>query len=80
MFDSPTFVPSVLSATVLAVLLMPGFIVNIPPLPKDPKDPSESLEKRVYRTGRVTLASVLVHALIFHLAFGAIEYFIGKSA
>jgi hypothetical protein len=76
MFAAGALAPSLIAATVLAVALFPGFLLTVPPLPKDATH--DTLEKRVWRTGKVTLSSVLVHALIFMLAFGAVDYFILK--
>ncbi len=66
--------PSLLTATVLAVLLFPGFLVTLPPLPQD--STHDTIEKRVVRTGVVTKKSVAVHALIFFVVYGLIDYFV----
>lgn len=74
MFDEPALLPTVLTATVIAVILFPGFLLSIPPIDAD--STHSTWESRMWRTGVVTLKSVAVHAIAFLVLFGLAEYFI----
>lgn len=75
MLGSPALLPSVITATILAIALAPGFILTLPPLPQNAAG-SLTWDQRIFRTGVVTPWSVAVHAVIFLLAYGVLEYFI----
>jgi hypothetical protein len=47
---------SLLRATLLFVLLSPGFLLTIPPIGK------------LFMSGKTSVAAVLVHAVVFYLA------------
>jgi hypothetical protein len=63
-------------ATALAVIVFPGLLLSIPPVPRDAEH--NSLASRMFVTGKFTFASAAVHALVFFLLFGTYKTLMAK--
>lgn len=53
--------------TIIAVLLFPGFIISLPPVPPSPKH--TTCAQRIFFTGEVTIFSVIIHGLVIGALF-----------
>jgi hypothetical protein len=72
------YTPLLLAGAAAGIILFPGFILSLPPVPQDAAHPT--LAKRIFFTGEVNGWNVLVHGIILLIIWGLLLNLILRHA